>query len=41
MSPEQLQTIQSQSDAPTLIFMFIALLLFVISMLYGPPGNKY
>ena len=33
MSPEELEAVREMSDAPTLIFMFIAAIIFVVSML--------
>ena len=34
MSPEELETVRQMSDGPTLIFMFIAAVIFVVSMLF-------
>ena len=33
MSPEELEAVREMSDAPTLIFMFIMALIFIVSML--------
>ena len=33
MSPEELETVRQMRDAPTLIFIFIAAIIFVVSML--------
>ena len=38
MSPEELEAVREMSDGPTLIFMFIMAILFVISMLFD--GNN-
>ena len=41
MSPEELEAIRQMSDAPTLIFMFIMAIIFVISMLIGDNRRGY
>jgi hypothetical protein len=41
MSPEELEAIRQMSDAPTLIFMFIMLIVFVISMLFEDNVRGY
>ena len=33
MSPEELEAVREISDAPTLIFMFIMAVIFIVSML--------
>jgi hypothetical protein len=39
MSSQQLESIQTQSDAPTLILMFILGFIFIISMLVSEKYN--
>ena len=41
MSPEELEALREMSDAPTLIFMFIMDIIFVISMLIGDNRRGY
>jgi len=41
MSPEELEAVRQMSDAPTLIFMFIMAIIFVISMLIGDNRRGY
>tara|TARA_Y200000002_G_scaffold53426_1_gene38941 strand:+ start:1183 stop:1329 length:147 start_codon:yes stop_codon:yes gene_type:complete len=41
MSPEELEAVRQMSDAPTLIFMFIIAVIFVISMLIGDNRRGY
>ena len=41
MSPEELEAIRQMSDAPTLIFMFIMMVIFVISMLFEDNRRGY
>ncbi len=41
MSPEELEAIRQMSDAPTLIFMFIMAIIFIISMLIGDNRRGY
>jgi len=41
MSPEELEAVRQMSDAPTLIFMFIMAIIFVVSMLIGDNRRGY
>lgn len=41
MSPEELEAVRQMSDAPTLIFMFIMAIIFVISMLIDDNRRGY
>ena len=41
MSPEELEAVRQMSDAPTLIFMFIMAIIFVISILIGDNRRGY
>ena len=41
MSPEELEAIRQMSDAPTLIFMFIMAVIFIISMLFEDNVRGY
>jgi len=41
MSPEELEAVRQMSDAPTLLFMFIIAVIFVISMLIGDNRRGY
>lgn len=40
MSPEELETVRQMSDGPTLIFMFIAAVIFVASMLFESNNRR-
>ena len=39
MDPEELELIRQQSDAPTLIFMFILAMVFMITMCFEEMGK--
>ena len=41
MTPEELEAIREMSDAPTLLFMFIMMVIFVISMLFEDNRHGY
>ena len=42
MDPEELELIRQQSDAPTLIFMFILAMIFTLTMCFEEMGkNRY
>lgn len=41
MDPEELELIRQQSDAPTLIFMFILAIIFIIAMLFEEGKTRY
>ena len=41
MSPEEFEAVRQMSDAPTLIFMFIMAIIFVISMLIDDNRRGY
>ena len=38
---DELELIRQQSDAPTLIFMFILAIIFIIAMLIEEGKNRY
>jgi hypothetical protein len=39
MDPEELELIRQQSDAPTLIFMFILAMVFALTRCFEEMGN--
>ena len=42
MDPEELELIRQQSDAPTLIFMFILAMVFMVTMCFEEMAkNRY
>ena len=42
MSPEELELLRQESDAPTLIFMFILAMIFAITMCFEEGAkNRY
>ena len=40
MSPEELEAVREMSDAPTLLFMFIMAMLFIVSMLFESNSRR-
>ena len=40
MSPEELEAVRQMSDAPTLIFMFIMAVIFIVSMLFESNNRR-
>ena len=40
MSPEELEAVREMSDAPTLIFMFVMVFIFIVSMLFESNNTR-
>ena len=40
MSPEELEAVREMSDGPTLIFMFIMAMIFIVSMLFESNNRR-
>lgn len=40
MSPEELEAVRQMSDGPTLLFMFIMVFIFIISMLFESNNRR-